>query len=125
MKMSYYSGNLHTDFAALRDAIYVERLDVICSEIGYGRCQQLLQQLWIKKLEDAQVLFMSQTEIEANDRDLGVVRSIRVFQSLECLGDAVGYRRCQSAVQVLWARHLDGKGIAPIGALCPYPLIPD
>lgn len=51
----YYCGNVEDDMKKLYkgcDPVIIETLDQLGMSIGYGRCQQILQILWAKQLQD-------------------------------------------------------------------------
>lgn len=51
----YYEGNLEEDLKCVYDTtgtVNTETLKRLGKELGYGRCQQILQVLWAKELKD-------------------------------------------------------------------------
>lgn len=51
----YYNGDLNKDMEKLystESPYMIQQLDSLGKEIGYGRCQQVLQILWAKYLDE-------------------------------------------------------------------------
>lgn len=48
----YYNGNLEEDLKVIETIPESELLDQLGQKLGYGRCQQILQILWAKDLEN-------------------------------------------------------------------------
>ena len=89
---NYYTGNLDKDLEWVNQILVSDELDKIGKRIGYGACQQIIQDGYYNKLY-----------------------SERLMRIAVIYGEM---KTCQ-ILQILWAKHLRECGVPTMGALGP------